>query len=68
MTMARTRALTLTLSLVIAGCQPAQAADRLLWLTHQLDAGPQLRQALQQHYQQPDVLQLLLSSPEVQLR
>ncbi|MFN8610525.1 MAG: DUF1800 domain-containing protein [Vulcanimicrobiota bacterium] len=53
---------------LIAGCKPAQAAERLLWHCHQQDAGPQLRAVLAQHYQQPEILQLVLASPEVQLK
>ncbi|MBT9587072.1 DUF1800 domain-containing protein [bacterium] len=53
---------------LLAGCKPAQAADRLLWLTHQVDAGPQLRQLVEQHQHRPEVLQLILTSPEVHLR
>lgn len=55
-------------SQLTAGCTPAQSAERLLWLTHQLDAGPALRQLVQQHHGRPEVLQLILNSPEVHLR
>jgi len=52
----------------IQGCRPEEGTERLLWLTHQQDAGPELRSWVSQHYRHPDVLQLILSSPEVQLR
>ena len=51
-----------------ADCKPAQAVERLLWHTHQQDAGPALREVLAQHYRQPEVLQLVLASPAVQLK
>lgn len=51
-----------------ADCKPTQAVERLLWHTHQQDAGPALRETLAQHYRQPEVLQLVLASPEVQLK
>jgi uncharacterized protein (DUF1800 family) len=53
---------------LLTGCRPAQAADRLLWLTHQRDASPQLRELVAQHCQKPEVIQLILNSPEVHLR
>ena len=53
---------------VIAGCTAEQAADRLLMLSHQQDAGPALRAAVAQNIRQPEVLQMVLASPEVQLK
>lgn len=53
---------------LIAGCKPEQAADRMLWLCHQQDAGPALRSALAHNVRQPEVLQMVLASPEVQLK
>ena len=53
---------------VIAGCPDEQAADRLLLLCHQQDAGPGLRTAVAQNVRQPEILQMVLASPEVQLK
>lgn len=52
----------------VAGLGRADGIERWLWLTHQLDAGPELRGWIGQHYRNPEILQLILSSPEVQLR
>lgn len=51
-----------------ADCRPEQAADRLLMFCHQQDAGPALRAAVAQNIGQPEILQLVLASPEVQLK
>lgn len=57
---------------LLAGCNPTQAAERLLWTTHQLDAGPELRAIVAEAYSRgqpvPQVVQLILASPEAQLR
>lgn len=53
---------------LVSGCGPEQAAERMLALCHQQDAGPALRRAVAQHCGRPDVLQLVLASPEVQLK
>lgn len=50
------------------GCHPQQAAQRLLWHCHQQDAGPDLQEAVAQQIRQPEILQLVMASPEVQLK
>lgn len=53
---------------LVGGCTPQQAADRLLQFCHQPDAGSALRAAVAQNYRQPEILQMVLASPEVQLK
>lgn len=57
---------------LLQGCSPGQAAERLLWSTHQLDASPELRSVVADAYSHgrplPEVVQLILASPEAQLR
>lgn len=53
---------------VVAGCSPEQAAERVLALCHQQDAGPALRRAVAQNYDQAEIFQFVLASPEVQLK
>ena len=65
---AKARAWTQRGQELIAGCKPEQAAQRLLWHSHQQDAGPELIAAVAQNVQQPEILQLVLASPEVQLK
>lgn len=56
----------------LQGCSAAQATERTLWLTNQLDGGSALREALAARFHgpvsAPDMLQLSLFSPEGQLR
>lgn len=53
---------------LVAGCKPEQGARRLLWHCHQQDAGPELLTVVAENLQQPEILQLVLASPEVQLK
>lgn len=57
---------------LLQACDPRRAVQRLLWLTHQLDAGPPLREMLLDSFRgvrsAPSLLSLILLSPEVHLR